>query len=169
MLTGLWRLDGFFETKLQQLAIQHRWGTNGSMAPSNGIWADMDKLYMVYRYMGYVVSTQAACPSSWLSRIYIPYIDAHGPSYGGVGPSYGGVRGLKSLGFERPRAVWSVWVYRSPGTDDILDQLKVSRHSQFLGSHRVDLKTSFRPPTRSSAPSTTKTTTPEVPGGSLTF
>ena len=38
------------------------------------------------------------------------YPDAHGPSYGGVGPSYGGVRGLKSLGFERPRAVWSVWV-----------------------------------------------------------
>ena len=31
-------------------------------------------------------------------------------SYGGVGPSYGGVWGLKSLGFEGPRAVWSVWV-----------------------------------------------------------
>ena len=28
--------------------------------------------------------------------------DAHGPSYGGVG-------GLKPLGFEGPRAVWSVW------------------------------------------------------------
>ena len=25
------------------------------------------------------------------------------------GPSYGGVWGLKSLGFEGPRAVWSVW------------------------------------------------------------
>ena len=36
--------------------------------------------------------------------------DARGPSCGGVGPSYGGVRGLKYLGFERPRAVWSVWV-----------------------------------------------------------
>ena len=32
-----------------------------------------------------------------------------GPSYGGVGLSYGGVWGLKSLGFEGPRAVWSVW------------------------------------------------------------
>ena len=36
--------------------------------------------------------------------------DAHGPSYGGVGPSYGWVWGLKPLGFEGPRAVWSVWV-----------------------------------------------------------
>ena len=31
--------------------------------------------------------------------------DAHGPSYGGVW-------GLKPLGFEGPRAVWSVWVTR---------------------------------------------------------
>ena len=27
------------------------------------------------------------------------------------GPSYGGVWGLKSLGFEGPRVVWSVWVH----------------------------------------------------------
>ena len=37
--------------------------------------------------------------------------DAHGLSYGRVGPSYGGVWGLKSLGFEGPRAVWSVWAH----------------------------------------------------------
>ena len=29
------------------------------------------------------------------------------------GPSFGRVRGLKSLGFEGPRAVWSVWVYNT--------------------------------------------------------
>ena len=27
------------------------------------------------------------------------------------GPSYGGVWGLKSLGSEGPRAVWSVWAW----------------------------------------------------------
>ena len=37
----------------------------------------------------------------------ICYPDAHGPSYGGVW-------GLKSLGFEGPRAVWSVWVELNP-------------------------------------------------------
>ena len=34
---------------------------------------------------------------------FVLFPDAHGPSYGGVW-------GLKPLGFEGPRAVWSVWV-----------------------------------------------------------
>ena len=46
--------------------------------------------------------------SGHLYRLLSAYPDAPGPSYGGVGPSYGGVWGLNSLGFEGPRAVWSI-------------------------------------------------------------
>ena len=45
------------------------------------------------------------------SFLLLPRRDPGPESYGGVGPeSSGGVWGLKSLGFEGPRAVWSVWV-----------------------------------------------------------
>ena len=41
---------------------------------------------------------------------FLPCPGAPGPSYGGIGPSYAGVWGLKSLRFEGPRVLWSVWV-----------------------------------------------------------
>ena len=43
--------------------------------------------------------TGATCPNATLD-----------PHMEGSNPHIGGVRGLKSPGFEGPRAVWSVWV-----------------------------------------------------------
>ena len=69
-----------------------------------------------------------------------------GPSYGGVGPeSSGGVWGLKSLGFEGPRVVWSVWARSKPNIDLTLEECFPLPTSENLRVGIVDTRVYRKP------------------------